>query len=721
MDKIYNLTIDTKRKSYSKVLGIKQNENNVVLNITLVQNSIALDLTDCTVRLNYLNNNNILLQMADIVEVKEGKVKVNVLTKVLKDIGETPVDISIFDKDNRKITSATFTIVVQASIYTNDVLTKEDMDLVQTIHVNEEERQLKEETRQKNEQERIESENNRESKEKERQEAELKRDTAEKDRSNAETKRITSEEQRVEEETNRIEAEVKRVATENKRVIAETERDTIEKERIAAEKDRVEKEDQRIDNEKSRISQEITRIEQENSRKIQEKDRIDKEKQRVASEIERLDNETIRQKNEKERIANEDTRKDNEGKREVKETDRVTSMKKIIEDWEKLKEELHNLEGGGDMMKAIYDTNKNGVVDDSEKLGGKAPDEYIQKQNKTTWAQLNVQDKNSSGITPHLSFNRPSVDDEIQLAPFTSNFTNLDNILHRMGADELPVLRDIYIDSLKTPGRYLVYKLLDAPDIPPLTDRLYIIDVSHAKTEESNFSYDNFFYRVESLGTGKSYTYMNKQYIEIPTASSKQPSDIFIDAKNGDDGNDGSRYKPIRSWKCLVSRIPRVFTKPLTITLLSDINDPVTLCNYRYSGENISATKLIIQGQGHFLNTLELANNNLTGATYGIHLIHVKFIRIRCYECSSTFIANCISDMIISEHTPVHCVSCEVGEYVADNDSVMIVNGHKTPEKLFSYGCVSNYGSLIYVQGSKPTGSNGDKLTGTGGRVEYED
>ena len=35
--------------------------------------------------------------------------------------------------------------------------------------------------------------------------------------------------------------------------------------------------------------------------------------------------------------------------------------------------------GAGDMQKAIYDKNNTGIVDDAEKLGGVAPEEYLQK------------------------------------------------------------------------------------------------------------------------------------------------------------------------------------------------------------------------------------------------------------------------------------------------------------------------------------------------------
>ena len=33
-------------------------------------------------------------------------------------------------------------------------------------------------------------------------------------------------------------------------------------------------------------------------------------------------------------------------------------------------------DGSGDMIKAVYDSNNNGIVDDAEKLGGKTPDQY---------------------------------------------------------------------------------------------------------------------------------------------------------------------------------------------------------------------------------------------------------------------------------------------------------------------------------------------------------
>lgn len=611
MDKLYNLTIDTKLKTYQKIYGIKQFENNVVLNIQLVQNSTPVNLTGCTVRLNYQNKNEVLLQMANIISEKEGKVRVTVLTKVLDTTGETPVDISVFDADQRKITSSTFVLVVQQSIYNNDKIDEEELDLIQGIFT----------------------------KEKERQQAE----------------------------------------------------------------------NERKDNESKRISDESERVSNETSRE-------NKEKERQANELERIENENLRKTDEQQRVKQENKREENEVVRVTGEDTRVKSMEKIQSDWEVIKNDLNNLEGGGDMMKSIYDTNKNGIVDDSEKLGGVVADKFLQKQNKTTWNELNAQDKNVSGATEHLKFNRPSVDDEIQLAPFTENFTKLDSILHRMGVMELPTFSDINIDSLQTPGRYLVVRPNDAPDIPPLDSRIYIIKVTCINADSTDY-----FYEIDSLGTGKKYTYRNKEFTQIPTRSALQPTEVYIDGKNGSDENDGSNGRPIKTWKCLVSRLPKILSKPLKIHLLSDLEEYCTLCNYRYCGEDSSSTKITIDGDNHHIMQLNILNTIATGASYGIEVSKLKTFTLNIYDTSSSHITGCEIGQISSQTSCVNCISCTVGEYKASRNAVICINGHINPDELSQYGCNSAYGSLIYVQGTKPQGTVNTHITSTGGKVEYED
>lgn len=611
MDKVYNLTIDTKLKTYQKIYGIKQFENNVVLNIQLVQNSTPVNLSGCTVRLNYQNKNEVLLQMANIISEKDGKVRVTVLTKVLDTIGDTPVDISVFDSEQRKITSSTFVLVVQESIYSNDKVEQEELDLIQDIY----------------------------NKEKERQEAE----------------------------------------------------------------------NTRKDNENKRISNESERASNESTRENQEKER-------QSNELERIENENLRKTDEQQRVKQENKREDNEKIRINGEDSREKSMTKIQDDWQVIKDDLLNLEGGGDMMKSIYDTNKNGVVDNSEKLGGKTPDQYLQKQNKTTWGQLNTQDKNVSGATEHLKFNRPSVDDEIQLAPFTENFTKLDTVLHRMGAMELPIFSDIDIDSLQTPGKYLVIRPNDAPDVPPANSRFYVITVTCINADTNDY-----FYEIDSLGTGKKYTYRNKEFTQIPTRSALQPTEVYIDGKNGSDGNDGTIDKPIKTWKCLVSRLPKILSKPLKIHLLSDLEEYCTLCNYRYCGEDSSSTKITIDGDNHHIMRLNILNTIATGASYGVEVSKLKTFTLNIYDTSSSHITGCEIGQISSQTSCVNCVSCTVGEYEASRNAVICVKGHSNPDELSQYGCNSAYGSLIYVQGNKPQGTVNTHITSTGGKVEYED
>ena len=66
--------------------------------------------------------------------------------------------------------------------------------------------------------------------------------------------------------------------------------------------------------------------------------------------------------------------------------------------WQKIvakfatKEEIANA-GAGDMLKSVYDTNNNGVVDDAEKLGGQSPDYYAKKTELFSGSYNDLTDK----------------------------------------------------------------------------------------------------------------------------------------------------------------------------------------------------------------------------------------------------------------------------------------------------------------------------------------
>ncbi|BFN03922.1 peptidase G2 autoproteolytic cleavage domain-containing protein [Clostridium tetani] len=246
MNKQFDLLIDTKRTGFNTVRGLKEGDNNSVLNITLVQNSIPFDLTDLTVRINYKRpDNKIFLQMADITNAMEGKIKVNILTKVLEKVGEARADLSIFDKDNRKITSVTFSMFIDASIYRNDYIEPEDLDLIQDIYSKEKERQASESERIKEESRRIKQEINR-------QELEKRRENEEKERQASEKIRIENENKRIKSEENRKEFEGVRRLNEELRIKQESERNKEDSQRTYREQDRIRAENIRIKNEAER-------------------------------------------------------------------------------------------------------------------------------------------------------------------------------------------------------------------------------------------------------------------------------------------------------------------------------------------------------------------------------------------------------------------------------------------------------------------------------------
>ncbi|KEH89548.1 hypothetical protein Z967_08140 [Clostridium novyi A str. 4540] len=162
MDKIFNLKIDTKNKSITTVTGLKQFDNNSILNITLLQNSLALDLSNCTVRLNFIREDKrVLLYMTDIVSAREGKVSIKLSPEVLEKSGLVKADISVFDSNLLKITSTTFNLKVDKAIYDDTYFTDKDLDLMQQEYVREKERQNNENNRKSNESNRVQAETKR--------------------------------------------------------------------------------------------------------------------------------------------------------------------------------------------------------------------------------------------------------------------------------------------------------------------------------------------------------------------------------------------------------------------------------------------------------------------------------------------------------------------------------------------------------------------------------
>lgn len=362
MEKQFNLIIDTKRTGFNAVRGFKQEENNSVLYINLVQNSIPFDLTGLTVRINFKRSDGqVLLQMADITSFIEGKIKVNILTRVLKLLGEVKADLSIFNKENEKITSASFSMFVDAPIYTNDyILGNDEFDIIQRVWTSEDERIKAENTRKLNETNRIENESIREKNEKDRTEKEHLRQVIEDQRQDNEAGREKSEATRIENEKTRETNESKRIENEENRVTQESKRIEAEEERKINETARINNEKQRLEKEEERKLNEKQRVENEDVRKSNENSRIQEENKRLDSENIRKDNEITRQNNEIVRESNENKRQDSENTRITQENDRA-------KEWDLIKDSY--LENNmGDMKKLTYDRNNNGIVDVAESI-----------------------------------------------------------------------------------------------------------------------------------------------------------------------------------------------------------------------------------------------------------------------------------------------------------------------------------------------------------------
>ncbi|EPY2274515.1 BppU family phage baseplate upper protein [Clostridium sporogenes] len=362
MEKQFNLIIDTKRTGFNAVRGFKQEENNSVLYISLVQNSVPFDLTGLTVRINFKRpDGQVLLQMADITSPTEGKIKVNILTRVLKLVGEVKADLSIFNKENEKITSASFSMFVDAPIYTNDyILGNDEFDIIQKIWVTEDERIKAENTRKSNEENRIENESIREKNEKDRTDKEQLRELVEDRRQDNEAGREKNEATRIENEKIRATNESKRIENEENRVTKESERVEAEEERKINESARINNETQRATKEEERKLNEKQRLENEEVRKSNENSRIQEENKRLENEDVRKDNEITRQNNEIVRESNENKRQDSENIRQNNENDRA-------KEWDLIKDSY--LEKNiGDMKKLTYDKNNNGIVDKAESI-----------------------------------------------------------------------------------------------------------------------------------------------------------------------------------------------------------------------------------------------------------------------------------------------------------------------------------------------------------------
>ena len=169
----------------------------------------------------------------------DGSISVILCMWVLSVEGEVACSVSLFDGDERKLTSDNFYLDVAASLYAGDDVTEDEsyslltslMSDIAEINEIEAEREIAEKSRVSAEQARVNAENSRKSSETKRESAEQGRVTAENARADAESARVVAENARVSAENARVTAESARVTAENARKNAENARETAETKR----------------------------------------------------------------------------------------------------------------------------------------------------------------------------------------------------------------------------------------------------------------------------------------------------------------------------------------------------------------------------------------------------------------------------------------------------------------------------------------------------------
>lgn len=97
---------------------------------------------------------------------------------------------------------------------------------------------------------------------------------------------------------------------------------------------------------------------------------------------------------------------------------------------------------GGDMQKSVYDTNNNGIVDDSEKLGGKTPDQYASSVHGHAPSDI-------SGLDSAISSN-PDVSTNTELRHWHQNKSIIDLLINSGDGTKAFADNGQYVAFLKT-------------------------------------------------------------------------------------------------------------------------------------------------------------------------------------------------------------------------------------------------------------------------------
>ena len=347
VQKRFSIALDIKRPTANRDFEVVEGDNSNVLEVTLTDDGAPVDLAGCRVCAVFSKSDGNTAQQ----DTDGHGIAVNLPNKLTISLYTTSVapglvecELQVYSEEGNTVlsTSAKFNFMCRRGIANDDTIEATDeWPLLVGMML------------------RVEAA----------EEAEILRAAAEGGRATAESQRASSENARVSAESGRVTAESGRVTAEGGRASAESSRATAEGARAMAETARISNENARTSAESIRATAEATRLNQETAR-------VTAEAARAAAEQGRGTRDTEYRKLGPYNPAASYVPL-NKVTYEGSCYQCIQAVTGIVptnmEYWALI---AAAGEGSGDMLKATYDADNDGVVDDAEKLGGQAPSYY---------------------------------------------------------------------------------------------------------------------------------------------------------------------------------------------------------------------------------------------------------------------------------------------------------------------------------------------------------
>ena len=357
VQKRFSIALDIKRPTANRDFEVVEGDNGNILEVTLTDDGQAVELSSCRVCAIFSKSDGNTAQQDNdghgIAVTAPNKLTISLYTtSVAPGLVECELQVYSGGEHATLVTSAKFNFMCRRGIANDDTIEATDewpilVGMIQRVEVAETAETL-----------RMSAESGRVT-------AEGSRVFAENTRANAEDMRGDSEDVRIAAEAGRASAESGRVVTENARITAENSRLSNESARVSAENIRAAAESTRISQEAGRVSAEDARATAENARAIRDAEYRKLEPYNPVASYVPLNKVT-------------------HGGSCYQCTQAATGIVPTNAAYWALIARAG--EGSGDMLKEVYDTNNDGIVDDAERLGGQLPSHYATAANLTAHA-----------------------------------------------------------------------------------------------------------------------------------------------------------------------------------------------------------------------------------------------------------------------------------------------------------------------------------------------